>query len=565
MNDVEKNQVASVSDAIESVRAGRLNEALRMLARGDIDQLELEETLRIYHAELHIQNDELRQSQRRMEQSQQRFMRLFDSQPAPVMVLDAQGVVKSVNKAGRDNFGQSDQELQGRFFVRLIAPEDQALLVDMLESLSHQQETELVELRLDAPSGRQPSLVRMARQDVTNPSAGETTGHEIIVHLVDISAMREKEAQVAEQKELLARVSDEIPGALMHYRVVGKNSMRYEFLSRGMETLFGHSVQALLDDAGLVFAAMHPQDRFRMEQVLAQMHAHPKVWQDQFRIWSADYNDWRWLQFNVHPKIISDNESEWFGYVEDITESRQATRMLISHARRAAMGDMLGHITHQWKQPLNALKLSVDNLEDAANLGELDGAVDEHVATSHRLISQMTQTIQDFVQFFNTNKPGEHFDPKRVVSDACDLMIGPLHRRGVELEQQFADADMTLFGQPNELIQVIMILLQNALEVLTEREVEGPKIRVRMTTSSSMGQVRLQVIDNGGGVAPEHLNNIFEAYYTTREKGSGIGLYLARLIVESTFGGTIECICEDSETIMSISLPGAPESADTTS
>lgn len=557
MNDQHDPADKTASRAISAVRAGRLNEALKMLSQGNIEHNQLEETLRIYHAELHIQNDELKQSQRRIQQSEQRFARLFDSQPTPLLVLDQQGVVKASNQAARSRFNMSEGQFQGRFFIRMVSPDDQAVFVDMLSTLQNTQQTELVELALETPEGVIPSMISMARQTAIPDEDALASQYEVLLHMVDVSALKSKEAEIKAQSELLANVSDEVPGALMQFRVVSEDEFRFEYLSRGVEQQYGLSREVIMASPHLVYDHIHPDDLPVVKRGIRAMYHTTDAWEGEFRV--SDGAGWRWLQITTHPKHHADGSVSWYGYQEDITDRRESTRLLISHARRAAMGDMLTNITHQWKQPLNALQISMSNLEDAYEMNELDDrTVQAHIENSRKLIAQMDQTIQDFVQFFRPNKEldQQRFEPVAIVDQALDLLLANLGKNGVETRVERPTEPLQVKGQPTELLQVIMILLQNAQEAMLERGTRNPGIDIQVAAGSEHW-LTVKVTDNAGGIDEAHLATLFDPYFTTKENGSGIGLYLARLVVESTFGGTIQCQCENDFTTFILSLPRA--------
>lgn len=546
----------TVSEALDAVRTGRLGEVLRMLAHGELDQEQLEETLQLYHSALEIQNDELRQSQLLIKTSQHRFMRLFDTQPTPLLLMDEQGVVLSVNQAARKRFGLSDEQIRGRSFKRMVSPQDQALFLEMLDELVVEQETGLIEMQLESASGPFSCALGLARQKKLDTQRDEDGLYEVIAHVVDISALKRKERELQQQAELLENVSNEVPGALFQFRLY-ENGWQFDYVSAGIEPLHGHSREDLLNDANRIFESVHPEDRPRLRLLLHRLYIDPQPWEGEYRVRPRADAQWRWVRSSIHPQSSKAEQGapiKWYGYITDITETREATRMLIAHARRAAMGDMLGNIAHQWKQPLNALALNLSNLEDAAEAGELDRlAVDSHIGKARQLIDQMTQTIQDFVSFFRPDKKHEAFAPTAMAHQALDLLSTALQHHGIAYSEDYPAALPMVSGQPTELMQVMMILLQNAEEALRGRGIQAP--RIALSARLEPGWVILDVADNAGGIDEAVQVQMFEPYFSTKDAGSGIGLYLARLIVESTFDGKIRCRSDVEGTVFSVELP----------
>ena len=221
------------------------------------------------------------------------------------------------------------------------------------------------------------------------------------------------------------------------------------------------------------------------------------------------------------------------------TERRVAgERALIQQARLASMGEMIGHIAHQWRQPLNALGMVLINLEDAWHYGQFsEEQLHQSVARADRLIQNMSTTINDFRDFFRPDKAPTGFSARRQARAAVALVEASFQQNGIALVLEDGDDPPTL-GYPNEYSQVLLNLLANSKAAILERG--GPGGRVRIGLDRSGGDCRLTVADNGGGVAPELLERIFEPYFTTRPlTGTGLGLYMARTIIQQNIAGSV--------------------------
>ena len=237
-----------------------------------------------------------------------------------------------------------------------------------------------------------------------------------------------------------------------------------------------------------------------------------------------------------------------------LDDLRHKEAMLIHQSRMAAMGEMIGAIAHQWRQPLNALSITLQDLQDAYEFGELDRTyLDDMVAGGMKQVDHMSRTIDDFRNFFKPNKERERFNPREVVEEALKLVMAQLdwHRIETEMGCDCAGADpvtcSAMFeGYPGELKQVLLNIIGNAKDAIIDREEREPNFpgRIRITVSS-LGEVgrlcRIAVEDNGGGIPAAHLGKVFEPYFTTKEegKGTGIGLYMAKVIIEEHMHGRI--------------------------
>ena len=221
-----------------------------------------------------------------------------------------------------------------------------------------------------------------------------------------------------------------------------------------------------------------------------------------------------------------------------VAEVRAKDQMLINQGRLAAMGEMIGNIAHQWRQPLNALGLVLQNLVDAARFGELDAAtLDDAVKTSKRLIHGMSTTIEVFRNFFRPAKAESTFSALEQIRATVGLLEASFSSSGISLEVDAA-ADVTLRGVANEYAQVLINLLTNARQALQAGVVHSAYIRVRLEERDGLACVTVR--DNGGGIEDTILPRVFEPYFSTKPDGTGLGLYICHQIAVQSFGGRLE-------------------------
>jgi hypothetical protein len=221
-----------------------------------------------------------------------------------------------------------------------------------------------------------------------------------------------------------------------------------------------------------------------------------------------------------------------------IDEIREKDRILLMQSRLAAMGEIIGHIAHQWRQPLNALGVTVQNIHFAAQAGRADNAyIERAVGKSMELVHFMSSTIDDFRRFFKRDEKKTSFDLTENVRRTLGLVGDTFRHDGIEIHLQ-VHGNPRAEGYPNEFSQVLLNLLANARDAFQERKIPNPVLRVHVGKSPK-GRTLISVIDNAGGIEPSALDRIFEPYFTTREKGTGIGLYMCQTIVEENMGGKI--------------------------
>lgn len=224
---------------------------------------------------------------------------------------------------------------------------------------------------------------------------------------------------------------------------------------------------------------------------------------------------------------------------EELVRNREKDALMIQQSRLAAMGEMLSNIAHQWRQPLNELGITIQMIRYDHDDGLLDRQkIDGFIESCMSTIQYMSNTINDFRDFFKQDRVSRLFDLDTAVQNAVGLVRASLQHADISIVVEL-DRCCMLMGHSNELSQAILNIINNARDVLVERQVEAPLIRI----SSRMegGYVRITIADNAGGVAPEIIDKIFDPYFTTRHKsqGTGLGLYMTRMILESKLKGRV--------------------------
>lgn len=213
---------------------------------------------------------------------------------------------------------------------------------------------------------------------------------------------------------------------------------------------------------------------------------------------------------------------------------------LHNQARQARMGEMVGNIAHQWKQPLNSMALNLSNLNDDFYAEELtSGEFDGYIRRLNLLIEHMADTIEDFSDFLKPDKEKAWFSVEKELDKVLTLMSHTMKKHSVSVVR--TGELVRGFGFRNEFAQVLFNVLSNAAEALEASPAEKREIQIT-TTAERGGQVKIRVYDNGREIPPEAMERLFEPYYTTKaeKKGTGIGLYMSKEIIETRMDGTIE-------------------------
>lgn len=229
----------------------------------------------------------------------------------------------------------------------------------------------------------------------------------------------------------------------------------------------------------------------------------------------------------------------------EIDKRVQKEELLIQQSKMASMGEMIGAIAHQWKQPLNALSVMTSDVKFAYEDNELDEKyISDFTAKTGEQIRYMAKTIDDFKNFFKPDKTKSAFDPIAALNDSLALLFSQFKNNDIELTIAALPVGVvSVYGNKNELAQVILNIANNAKDALVTNVKQHRKINV--FAGEEGDKIKISIEDNGGGISDELKEKIFEPYMTTKEHGTGIGLYMSRVIVEEGFGGRL--YVEDGE------------------
>lgn len=247
-------------------------------------------------------------------------------------------------------------------------------------------------------------------------------------------------------------------------------------------------------------------------------------------------------QFNSAPLGVIDGKRTVISSAMDITELKRKDELMIAQSRHAAMGEMIGMIAHQWRQPLSVVSMIANNML-------LDVALEEFDATkakeaSNQILEQtkhLSQTIDDFRNFFKPDKEVSKVKMQNIINETLSIVKDSLTNNDIEfkiLNQSESEID----AYPRELMQVFVNIISNAKDALVTKKMKDAFIEV--TIYEDKHYVYTQICDNGGRIDENILPKIFDPYFTTKDEktGTGLGLYMSKMIIEEHLHGNIEVV-----------------------
>jgi signal transduction histidine kinase len=255
-------------------------------------------------------------------------------------------------------------------------------------------------------------------------------------------------------------------------------------------------------------------------------------------------------------KLKSLNDTLFIKVEYGIEEGKQKDKKILEQAKLARIGSMISMIAHQWRQPLSELSGILMELETATRFKKVD---ENHILTaiekSDKMIQFMSNTIDDFRNFYKPDKTKEEFLVSTSCQNAINIINATLKNFNIELNVNIGN-DKKIYGYPTEFSQVILNILSNAKDVLVEKKTKNPRIDMEINSKGVLSIITIK--DNAGGITNKNQELIFDPYFSTKDssKGTGLGLYISKLIVERNMGGELSVYNDEEGAVFKIVVAG---------
>jgi signal transduction histidine kinase len=252
-------------------------------------------------------------------------------------------------------------------------------------------------------------------------------------------------------------------------------------------------------------------------------------------------------------KLSNLNRSLEKEVAQQVEQLNRQNIIMAQQARLASMGEMLGMIAHQWRQPLNSINSNIAVIQKIIQKTIPENSfLNQKLSNVTKQTKFMSETIEDFSKFFHPDKDTLHFNPCNTVKRALKLIELETMRISIQLN---CPQKLTLHSFENEYLQVVLSILHNAIENFHAQNIESPTIILNLHQTNH--NIILNIQDNGGGIQTTSLSSIFDPYFTTNHSGknSGLGLYMAKLLVEESMRGKLSVINQNGGACFSISIP----------
>ena len=239
--------------------------------------------------------------------------------------------------------------------------------------------------------------------------------------------------------------------------------------------------------------------------------------------------------------IIIDNKNVRISSIIDVSELKDRESRLISQSKLASMGEMLGNIAHQWRQPLSVITTSASGMQLQKEMGIL---TDEELYKYCEIINEhsqyLSQTIDDFTNFIKGDSKPIRFDLKNDTDSFIKLVDATIKRNNITIILNLEE-NINIQGYPNELIQCFMNIFNNAKDALVENNEENNRY-IFISQIINNNNVEIEFKDNAGGIPEDIIGKVFDPYFTTKHKsqGTGLGLHMSYNLVTNGMKGSIQ-------------------------
>ena len=349
-------------------------------------------------------------------------------------------------------------------------------------------------------------------------------------------------------------------GKIVIFKLINNENLSVQYISNSIQT-FGFS-KNMFEKENMKFMDLIHKDDIANVQVAINAAVKKDLPNFTFtcRIINAA-NEIRWISSRV---ILIKNHtgqvSHFYGYLNDITKiklseeelklkveeelskNREKDRILIQQNKLAAMGEMLGNIAHQWRQPLNNVSLILQFLRDNYKNKEVsEEKLDKFMNKANKHIEYMSETIDDFRNFYKPSKTQNKFFVNESIDTLLYMLKNQYENQNIKINFEFEKIEITNYE--NELKQALLNILNNAKDALVSKKItEEFDAFINISLYKHDEKMKLEISNNGGNINEEILYKIFEPYFSTKfeAQGTGIGLYMTKSIIETNMKGKIE-------------------------
>nr|WP_282183184.1 PAS domain-containing sensor histidine kinase [Niveispirillum sp. SYP-B3756] len=492
-------------------------------------------------------------------ESERRLNLTINSIPAMAWSTAADGMLEFWNQTLTDFVGLPFEEIVGMGFYRVFHPDDVELLRAAWEHTLATKQPREVDGRIRRFDGEYRWFT-FRQKPLLDDQGNVLRWYGVVIDIEDRKraedALRESQAALQSREHELHQIISSIPGLVWSSDAEG----RTEFWSQQYLDYAGLRLEDVL---GLGYLDhIHPDDRqlaidFSVATVRSRCAGEIEI-----RLRRAD-GQFRWFLIRASPFYDdAGNITRWFGVNIDIEERKRAeeelrqSRSELEHVSRlTTMGELAVSIAHEVNQPLMAIVTNASTCLRWLDPAQQDLAlarttVERIVRDGHRA-GDIVASVRALAQ--KSALKMRRMVLESVIQEVLDLLRAEFRHRGVVLVTEFAPTPTEVIGDGTQLQQVILNLIMNSVEAMSGIDSAGRRLTIRTLTSEDFAQ--FSVLDTGDGLSPDNVDRLFEAFFTTKPEGIGMGLSICRSIVEAHRGRIWASDNTPTGSVFSVALP----------
>ncbi len=356
----------------------------------------------------------------------------------------------------------------------------------------------------------------------------------IVVFLMqNVRRRKQSEMALKNQLEFIRVLLDTIPNPIYYSNIKGE----YIGSNIAFATLYDMSKEDIIGKTAFDFFPEEWAQERRESDLLLLSHKGSETFELTLHLPKK-----RAKLFTLSKAVYPNSDGTIGGIVcvmDDTTERSQQRQFLIQQAKLTEMGEMIAGVAHQWNEPLVELSAIMQDMEFCFNTGEMDSKkMKEFVHDSIIQIQYMSQTLKDFRNFLKPSTRKSLFCAKKALNEVLEIIGRQIFYSHIDLSVDYSKPEgvFPVFGYENEFKQVLLNIINNAKnKIIKTRRGENINIYIEYTEAHT----KIVITDNGGKIPEKIIGFIFDPYFTTSKNGTGLGLYMAKIIIEDKMNGTI--------------------------
>jgi len=452
-----------------------------------------------------------KQAEEALLESESKYRSLVETGGAGVASIDLEGNLTFINQSLLEQLGYSEEEIVGKNFAGFLHPEDgERVLNTFMEGVANPDLKPKLEFRLMAKDGQSMWYYTAPTSVITS---GTLSGASAI--LANITERKQAEEALRQSEEKYRMLFDISADGIL---IADMETRRFQYANPAMCRMLGYTEEELRKTD---VAAIHPKED--LQRVMVEFEAQARGDKTLASDIPCLRKDGTIVYADINTvNITVDGRKCNAGFFRDITERKQAEQQALVNAKLASVGELVAGVAHEINNPLTGIIGYAQLLADRQDVPQ---SVKEDLQKIYEESQRTVRIVQNLLRFARQYKPEKSLvDINELVGRTLELEAYKMRTSNVELSTKLAADIPLMLADYNQLQQVILNIITNAQQAITETRRKG---KIAVTTEVVEDYVRVSIADNGPGISADNITKIFDPFFTTKPAGSGSGLGLS--------------------------------------